>query len=55
MIINSGGATANDVCASVAHIKNVIRERNGIDLHTEIEIVPRQGASFSNGYGIIKK
>lgn len=38
-IVNIGGATAQDVLALIAHIQKTIKERNGVDLITEIKVV----------------
>lgn len=38
-IVNNGGATANNVMDLIKHIQKVIHEKNGIDLHTEVEII----------------
>lgn len=38
-IVNIGGATAQDVLSLIAHIQKVIKERNGVDLITEIKAV----------------
>ncbi|MFD1705801.1 UDP-N-acetylmuramate dehydrogenase [Siminovitchia sediminis] len=40
-IVNNGSAKAADVLALICHIKETVKERNGIDLHTEVEIVER--------------
>lgn len=40
-IINTGNATAQDVLNLIDHIKSTVLERNGIHLHTEVEIVKR--------------
>ena len=38
-IVNSGGATAQDVLSLIAHIRKVIKERNGLELIPEIKII----------------
>lgn len=38
-IVNSGGATAQDVLSLIAHIQKVIKEKNGVDLIPEIKVV----------------
>ncbi|MBS4203871.1 UDP-N-acetylmuramate dehydrogenase [Lederbergia citrea] len=38
-IVNNGNATANDVLSLIEHIKTTILERNGIQLHTEVEFL----------------
>lgn len=38
-IINKGGATAQDVIDLTEYIKKVIREREGVDIETEIRII----------------
>ncbi len=38
-IVNLGGATASDVKSLVALVKNVVREREGIELEEEIKII----------------
>ena len=38
-IINKGGATADDVLKLIEHIKSVIKEREGIDIETEIRVI----------------
>lgn len=38
-IINTGGATAKDVCALIARIKSAIRKKHGIDIEEEIQLI----------------
>ncbi|MGE5605204.1 MAG: hypothetical protein ACM3YE_05875, partial [Bacteroidota bacterium] len=38
-IVNTGGATAQDVLSLIAHIQKVIKAKNGVDLTPEIKIV----------------
>ena len=38
-VINRGGATSSDVLSLVEHIKNVIREKHGIDIECEIRFI----------------
>ncbi|MGN7941246.1 UDP-N-acetylmuramate dehydrogenase [Virgibacillus sp. 6R] len=38
-IVNAGGATAKDVLDLIAHVKEVILEKNNIKLDTEVEII----------------
>lgn len=38
-IVNTGGATAQDVLSLIAHIQKVVKARNGVDLIPEIKIV----------------
>ncbi len=38
-VINRGGATARDVLALTEHIKNVIKERHGIEIEREIRFI----------------
>lgn len=40
-IVNLGGAKASDVLALIRHTQSVIRERNGIELETEVKIIGR--------------
>lgn len=41
-IVNSGGATADDVLSLIAHIQKVVKEKNGVDLITEIRLIGEQ-------------
>ncbi|HEY4554417.1 MAG TPA: UDP-N-acetylmuramate dehydrogenase [Bacillaceae bacterium] len=41
-IVNNGKAKAADVLLLIEHIKKTILERNGIQLHTEVEIIRRK-------------
>lgn len=38
-IINTGGATAYDICTLVAHIQSVVKERYGVNLEPEVKIL----------------
>ena len=38
-IVNSGQATAREVLALIARLKMQVKEKRGIDLHTEVEII----------------
>ncbi|RST60917.1 UDP-N-acetylmuramate dehydrogenase [Siminovitchia terrae] len=38
-IVNNGSAKAEDVLALIKHMKETVLERNGIEMHTEVEIV----------------
>ncbi len=38
-IVNTGGATAQDVLSLIAHIQKVIKDRNGVDLIPEIKVI----------------
>jgi UDP-N-acetylmuramate dehydrogenase len=38
-IINTGGATAGDVATLIDRIQTAVRERFGIELETEVEMV----------------
>lgn len=38
-IVNLGGATAEDVLAVIRHAQAVIKERNGVELETEVKII----------------
>ena len=38
-IVNKGGATASDVLELIEHIKSVIKEREGVDIETEIRVI----------------
>lgn len=40
-IVNTGGASAQDVLSLIALIKHTIKEKFGIDMHTEVEIIGR--------------
>ncbi len=40
-IVNNGSAKAEDVLALIKHMKETVLERNGIEMHTEVEIVER--------------
>lgn len=41
-IVNNGMAKADDVLALIDHMKKTALERNGIEMHTEVEIVSRK-------------
>lgn len=41
-IVNNGSAKAADVLALIRHMKETVLERNGIEMHTEVEIVERK-------------
>ena len=36
-VVNAGGATAKDVAAVIMHVKQVVGEKEGLDMHQEIE------------------
>jgi UDP-N-acetylmuramate dehydrogenase len=38
-IINAGGATSRDIRDCINHVKDTVREKFGIDLHTEVRLV----------------
>lgn len=40
-IVNNGNAKAGDVLALIKYMKDTVLERNGIEMHTEVEIVER--------------
>ncbi|GAB6413888.1 UDP-N-acetylmuramate dehydrogenase [Bacillus luti] len=40
-IVNTGGASSQDVLSLIALIKHTIKEKFGIDMHTEVEIIGR--------------
>ncbi|PGZ10362.1 UDP-N-acetylenolpyruvoylglucosamine reductase [Bacillus cereus] len=40
-IINTGGASAQDVLSLIALIKHTIKDKFGVDMHTEVEIIGR--------------
>ncbi|MDH4420083.1 MULTISPECIES: UDP-N-acetylmuramate dehydrogenase [Bacillus] len=40
-IINTGGASAQDVLSLIALIKHTIKDKFGLDMHTEVEIIGR--------------
>lgn len=44
-IVNLGGASAHDVLALMAEMRNRVRERFGIELEPEIRVVPQAGAA----------
>jgi UDP-N-acetylmuramate dehydrogenase len=46
--VNIGGGTAADVRALIAHAQQVVRERFGIELHTEVKLVGRDGKYLMN-------
>lgn len=39
-IVNTGSASAQDVLDLAAHIKQVVREKNGLDLEMEVRVIP---------------
>lgn len=41
-IVNAGNATANDVLSLIQHIKDIIKEKHGITMETEVEIIGRK-------------
>lgn len=41
-IVNNGNAKAEDVLALIKYMKETVLERNGIEMHTEVEIVERK-------------
>lgn len=41
-IVNSGGATAEDVLSLIAHIQRVVKEKDGVDLIPEIRLIGEQ-------------
>jgi len=43
-IVNNGSAKAEDVLNLISHMKETVLERNGIEMHTEVEIVKRKKA-----------
>lgn len=40
-IINTGGASAQDVLSLIAFIKHTIKDKFGVEMHTEVEIIGR--------------
>ncbi len=38
-IVNDGGATAEDVKAVIAHVKEVVKEKKGVDLQCEVKFI----------------
>ena len=38
-VINTGGATAQDVLGLIAHVQQVVREKTGVSLETEVEFL----------------
>ncbi|MGL4991394.1 MAG: UDP-N-acetylmuramate dehydrogenase [Sarcina sp.] len=38
-VINKGGATASDVLAVIKHVQDTVKEKFGVDLHTEVRIM----------------
>ena len=38
-IVNEGGASAQDVLTLIEEIRQIAREKRGVDLETEVEIV----------------
>ena len=45
-IVNKGGATSRDVLALIAHIREVVLERIGFELHCEVRYVDARGGIF---------
>lgn len=43
VIVNRGGATARDVRALMAEMKAAVKERHGVDLVAEVEVLPEPG------------
>ncbi|WP_163101414.1 UDP-N-acetylmuramate dehydrogenase [Peribacillus alkalitolerans] len=41
-IVNAGGATSEDVLALIQHVKDVILEKYGVEMETEVEIIGRK-------------
>lgn len=39
-LINRGGATSEDMLRLIGHVKKVIKEKEGIDIECEVEIIP---------------
>lgn len=40
-IVNAGFASAQDVLDLIAFVKKTIKEKFGVDMHTEVEIIGR--------------
>ena len=38
-VINTGDATAKDVCDLIAHVQKVVKENSGVDLEPEVKII----------------
>ncbi len=38
-VINRGGATASDILSVIRHIQEVVKEKSGVDLQTEVKIL----------------
>jgi UDP-N-acetylmuramate dehydrogenase len=38
-IVNLGNASANDVLSLIGHVESTIKEKNGVDLHPEVQVV----------------
>lgn len=49
--VNTGGATAADVRALIAHARQAVRERFGVELETEVKLIGRDGAYLSQAEG----
>ena len=45
-IVNKGGATSRDVLALIAHIRRVVLERIGFELHCEVRYVDSRGGVY---------
>jgi len=39
-IVNKGGATAGDVLTLIKHVQNVVQEKFGVTLETEVKVIP---------------
>ena len=46
LIVNKGGATSRDVLALIAHIRRVVLERIGFELHCEVRYVDSRGGVY---------
>ena len=46
-IVNLGGASAADVLAVARHVREVVRERTGVDLEPEVRVIGEPGAGPS--------
>ncbi|CKG65812.1 UDP-N-acetylenolpyruvoylglucosamine reductase [Streptococcus pneumoniae] len=40
-IINTGGASAQDVLSLIALVKQTIKDKFSVEMHTEVEIIGR--------------
>ena len=43
--VNTGGASAADVCALIAHAQSVVRDRFGAELDTEVKLIRPDGSA----------